>query len=601
MFESYSRAFELERFRRLGVRTDVWALSSEASVAKDIYAAVASVGRKTFDDLRSDVSQGNLSGWDAAWVARLARVLVLQPHAAELYDFAFDALRLAVAQLPVSTPTLQLRKTLYELMFERGEHGEARALLDADPELDDLYYGYLGADLLNPFRNDCMSSFDEWAERFNRPFTAAGLSPIVVDHGAQTPFDGLGGTADVKHKNGPLVSVIVTTFNPNPQEIRTSVRSILSQTWQNLEVLLIDDCSHEESVHVLEEIASEDERIRLIRLPVNGGTYRARNAGIAAATGVYLTGQDTDDWSHPERIAYQVSFLEESPDRIGVTIAANRTDNNLVRVALGNNPARRCEVSLMIRVETASAIGGYLPVRKAADSEFRERLEAWSESTVHRLEEPLYMIRMSPGSLSRADFRPGWSHHARRGFWSAYKHWHARATRDELEIDALNPSVPIASMAPARIAGREWPGCRKFDVCLVADWRGSTAQQRAALDELRVLAASDLTVAILHLDTPWGRTHDFRALAPEVQGLVSEGVVHRVYLDQEIELGLVIVRDPSTLDYAREMTSTLSVVEVLMVAHSDPVGRAAHLLPYDARHAHVMARKLFGRAALGRS
>ena len=70
----------------------------------------------------------------------------------------------------------------------------------------------------------------------------------------------------------------------------------------------------------------------------------------------------------------------------------------------------------------------------------------------------------------------------------------------------------------------------------------------------------------------------FRALAPEVQGLVSEGVVHRVYLDQEIELGLVIVRDPSTLDYAREMTSTLSVVEVLMVAHSDPVGRAAHLL-----------------------
>src|SRR5699024_6494512 len=99
-----------------------------------------------------------------------------------------------------------------------------------------------------------------------------------------------------------------------------------------------------------------DPRIKLIRQPVNGGTYRARNTGIRWANGAYVTGQDTDDWSHPERIERQVAALEANAERPGVATAANRTDQRLNKVAVGSSPHRRCEVSLMLRTETARTI-----------------------------------------------------------------------------------------------------------------------------------------------------------------------------------------------------------------------------------------------------
>lgn len=595
MSNDRNRSFEYQRFRRMGSKIDVWALSSEAEVAKDIFAAIASNGERGFTELQASVAEGTLEGWIADWVARLARVLVLQPHESKFHGFALDALRLAVPTLPRTAASLPARKIYFELLFASGELDKARAFLESDSSLSGLYYGYLGTDLLNPFVTGSWEFEAGWLEGFNAPFAAAGLSPAGIDRNASTPFDGLRADVEPAAVEGPLVSVIVTTFNPDPVEIRTSVTSILQQTWKNLEVLLMDDHSDEAALAVLGELAAEDTRVKLLRLPKNGGTYRARNEGIRHAFGKYVTGQDTDDWSHPERIARQVEVLEADPEIPGVTTAANRTDDHLVRVSLGNNPHRRCEVSLMLRAETARKIGGYLPVRKAADSEFRERLEAWWGASVQVLDEPLYVIRMSPGSLSRADFRPGWSHYARRGFWSAYKNWHATAEPYELEIDASDREMAIPATTPPRIAGTEWAREHSYDLCLVADWRGGAPEQRAALDELTSLVNTDLSIAILHFDTPWGAgSLAPRALAPDVQRLVTDGKVGRVYVEEEIEVAVVVVRDPAAVDYARRVSGSLVAGRVLMVAHSNPAGREAILRKYDPQHAHEMAGNIFG-------
>lgn len=595
MSNDRNRSFEYRRFRRMGSKIDVWALSSEAAVAKDIFAAIASDGERGFTDLQASVAEGTLDGWIPGWVARLARVLILQPHESEFHGFALDALRLTVPTLPRTAALLPVRKIYFELLFATGELDEAREFFESDSALSELYYGYLGTDLLNPFVTGSWEAEAGWLDKFNTPFTAAGLIPADTDRDASTPFDGLRADVEPAVVEGPLVSVIVTTFNPDPVEIRTSVNSILRQTWKNLEVLLMDDHSDEATFPALEELAAEDHRVKLLRLPENGGTYRARNEGIRHAAGKYVTGQDTDDWSHPERIARQVAALEADSEVPGVTTAANRTDDRLVRVSLGNNPHRRCEVSLMLRVETARKIGGYLPVRKAADSEFRERLEAWWGASVQVLDEPLYIIRMSADSLSRADFRPGWSHHARRGFWSAYKNWHANAESHELEIDASDPELSIPATTPPRIAGKEWSRDHSYDLCLVADWRGGTPEQRAAVDELKSLVNTDLSIAILHFDTPWGAGLSApRALAPGVQQLITDGRVRRVYVEEEAEAAVVVVRDPAAVDYARQVSGSLVAGRVLMVAHSNPAGRDAVLRKYDPRHAHEMAGVIFG-------
>lgn len=597
MVHENSRSADFRRFRRLGNRLDTWALASEATVAKEVFAAIASDGECSFEDLVKCVDAGTLDGWDATWVARVARIIALQPHEVELSGFAERALSLSVPELPKTPSTLAVRKLHVELLFNHKEFTRASEALSEDPELSNIYHGYLRVDLLNPFVVGSGADSGKWLEGFNAPFVEGGLSPVSVEPAAATPFDGLAsGTSARKVEEGPLVSVIVTTFNPNPVEIRTAVKSILQQTWRNLEVLLVDDHSKEDAIATLEEIAAEDPRIRLIRLPVNGGTYRARNAGIRAATGKYLTGQDTDDWSHPERIARQVAVLEQEPDLPGVTTAANRTDDQLVKLAPGNNPHRRCEVSLMLRVDTARAIGGYLPVRKAADSEFRERLEAWFGAPVRLIDVPLYMIRMSAGSLSRADFRPGWSHHARRAFWSSYKHWHNTAPRKSLDIDESVDVAGIPSTTPSRIAGWEWDKHRSFDVCIAADWRGATPQQRAALDELKSLADTNLAIAVLHLDTPWGAGREPRALHPEVQEMITAGKVARVFLDQATHVELLLIRQPETMDFARRAPGELRCGRVVLVGHGDLAHRADEMRAYDPVNADTTARTIFGVA-----
>ena len=588
------RSADYKRYRRVGHRLDSWALASDSSIAKHIYAAIASNGTSTFGDLITSVEEGTLEGWEVLWVGQLARIIALQPHEHELHPFAQRALSLAVEKLPQTPSTLSLRKLRLELLVKQEQFARAAEVLNADTELAGLYHGYLRTDVLNPFALGREDTFQEWLAGFNRPFTDAGLSPVSVDGAASTPFDGLRATVAPATEDGPLVTVIVTTFNPVPTEIRTAVNSILRQTWRNLEVLLVDDHSSEGSVGTLEELAAEDPRIRLIRLPVNGGTYRARNVGIREANGKYMTGQDTDDWSHPERIAMQVALMEESPHLAGVTTAANRTNDLLVKMAPGHSPHRKCEVSLMLRVKDARAIGGYLPVRKAADSEFRERLETWSGTPTQLIDVPLYVIRMSVGSLSRTDFRPGWSHAARRAFWSSYKHWHRNTPPEALAIDATSDVAGIPSSAPPKIAGREWEAKRRFDVCIVADWRGDTPQQRAARDELNALVKSDLAVAVLHLDTPWGARIEPRALHPDVQELISSGKIARIFIDQQIDVDLMLVRAPETMDFALRAPGEVNCGSVVLIGHGALAQRAEEVRDYDPTNAHSMAKTIFG-------
>lgn len=595
MAESVDRSSDFARFRRLGNQADRWALASESDAAKDLYAAAASRGRRTFQELQRDAEEGNLAGWDLVWVARLARVLALQPAASDLHDFAFDTLKVATAQLPTVANTLKFRKLFFELLFQRSELTEAKKFLEANIDLREIYHGYLDADLHNPFRGDSTADFDTWIDRFNKPFVAAGLSPVRIDSSASSPFDGLTTDAAATQHDGPLVTVIVTTFNPDPVELRTSVNSILAQTWKNIEVLLIDDCSTPPASIVLDEISSSDDRIRLIRLPVNGGTYRARNIGIENAAGKYVTGQDTDDWSHPERISREVDYLESHPDVPGITIAADRTDNDLIRVAVGQYPNRRCEVSLMTSVETAKAVGGYLSVRKAADSEFRERIDAWSEHSVHHLPDPLYITRMTPGSLSRGDFRPGWTHPTRLAFRSFFMHWHTHGTKDSLSLDSRSGLDTLATLIPQHIAGGGHDEKRHFDLCIISDWTSSAPEHRAAADELRALSQTDLSIAIVQLDSPWGQKEDWRALVPAVQQLVNSGKVYRTFLDEHVSTSLVLVRDPTVLDYARSATAAISADRVLVVAHSHPAEQRRHLQPYNVAHSHEMTKRLFNQ------
>lgn len=111
----------------------------------------------------------------------------------------------------------------------------------------------------------------------------------------------------------PLVSVIMCTYN-DEQYIAESIESILGQSWKNLEFIIVNDGSTDQTKAIIQSFT--DDRIVYLEHP-NQGQEFSKNRGIDLARGKYIAYMDGDDISKPERIKTQVDFLETNPE-IGV-------------------------------------------------------------------------------------------------------------------------------------------------------------------------------------------------------------------------------------------------------------------------------------------
>lgn len=115
------------------------------------------------------------------------------------------------------------------------------------------------------------------------------------------------------------VSVILPTFN-RTRSLTAAVMSVLTQSYRNLELIVVDDGSTEDVEGLLRQI--EDKRLRYIRRPRNGGAAAARNTGLAAATGRFIAFQDSDDIWLPGKLAKQIALFAQLPDHVRVVTGA---------------------------------------------------------------------------------------------------------------------------------------------------------------------------------------------------------------------------------------------------------------------------------------
>lgn len=109
-------------------------------------------------------------------------------------------------------------------------------------------------------------------------------------------------------KKSSLVSVIMPAYNA-AGFIAESIRSVQQQTHQNWELLVIDDASRDATVTMVKEFRSKDDRIKLHVLPNNQGAGFARNIGIKAATGDYISFLDADDLWKPNKLQKQLEIM----------------------------------------------------------------------------------------------------------------------------------------------------------------------------------------------------------------------------------------------------------------------------------------------------
>lgn len=106
-----------------------------------------------------------------------------------------------------------------------------------------------------------------------------------------------------------LVSIITPTFNAE-KYIRATIESVQNQSYQNWEMILVDDASTDQTLFIIKEFAENDNRIKLTELSKNSGNGFARNVALEKATGKYIAYLDADDLWFPMKLEKQITFLK---------------------------------------------------------------------------------------------------------------------------------------------------------------------------------------------------------------------------------------------------------------------------------------------------
>ena len=162
----------------------------------------------------------------------------------------------------------------------------------------------------------------------------------------------------------PAVSVILPVHN-RPEYLVEAAESILAQTFRDLELVIVDDCSdNPQTASVAADIAAKDPRVRVIRREKNGGVAAARNTGAAAARAPLIALMDDDDISEPKRLEKQVAFLKNNPEVASVACRKVIIDRRGRFVKSHSPPRKTVAVS---RPSPPAAVGDDIPVASVGD------------------------------------------------------------------------------------------------------------------------------------------------------------------------------------------------------------------------------------------
>ena len=204
----------------------------------------------------------------------------------------------------------------------------------------------------------------------------------------------------------PNISVIMSCFN-SEKHVKSSVESILKQTYEDFEFLIIDDCSTDDTFNILKKYEAKDKRVKVFKNSKNLGLTKSLNILIKKSKGLFIARQDADDISKSDRLEYQIKFLQSSNFRCCTTRAKIKGSQKLIPkysyifpnniIAKFKNPfihgTLLIEKSLMIKM------GGY-DERFVYSQDYKLFSDLLSKKEkVKIIKEPFYVLNMK-GNLS---------------------------------------------------------------------------------------------------------------------------------------------------------------------------------------------------------
>ena len=210
--------------------------------------------------------------------------------------------------------------------------------------------------------------------------------------------------------NQPLISVIMPVYNVE-NFVEEAVLSICNQTYKNLEIIIIDDSSTDNTYNIIKKISYFDPRIILLKNDINLKIVKTLNKGLDIAKGEYIARMDGDDISYPKKLEKQLSFLIKNPeiDLVGCQVdTLNERGNKIgqIKLPLSNDFSQRIirYSSPVLHIWLAKKkiydlLKGYREILGAEDYDFLLRLVT-SNIKFSNLRDVEYGVRLRAGNTT---------------------------------------------------------------------------------------------------------------------------------------------------------------------------------------------------------
>lgn len=264
----------------------------------------------------------------------------------------------------------------------------------------------------------------------------------------------------------PLVSIIMGVYN-GQDTLEDSINSILSQSYDNWEFIICDDCSTDHTWKILQEFHEQDSRIVIIHNTQNKRLAASLNECLKIARGKYIARMDADDISLPQRLEKQIHFLESNPEydvvgcnRIvfdengerGIRKSEEYPDKNIL---LKDTPYGH--PTIVMKKSVYDALCGYSESKETMRA---EDLELWFRFYEHgfrgyNIQETLYRYREGKNDLKKRTVVAGIQ--TAKVFWNGYKRlkfpWYKRIWVIKPIVAALIPHSIMMKYYNSRLSG----------------------------------------------------------------------------------------------------------------------------------------------------
>jgi hypothetical protein len=425
----------------------------------------------------------------------------------------------------------------------------------------------------------------EW---INKTLDVYGLEPVsLLEKEAETTYDKLTSIPGKQTETGPKVTVVIPAYNAE-NVIKTAIESILMQTWQNFELIVVDDCSRDNTRESISKYAEKDERVKLLLTPQNSGPYVARNIALKEATGDFVTINDSDDWSHPRKLEIQVRDLIENPAVIANTSEQARMleDLGLYRRGTPGQYIFTNMSSLMFRREPVmEKVGFWDEVRFAADSEYIKRIGLifGKEKIVDLKTGPLSFPRQTAGSLT------GSSAFGYNGFLMGARKEYAEVHREHHK-DANSLFYPFPQKErPSPVPEPMWPerekkheGTRHFDIVIAGDFRMPEDKLQSTIQEIKFHEQFGLRTGLMQM-----AKYDVKLpkeINLKIREQMNDSTVQMLVYGEKIACENLIIKNAAVLQEKQKYIPEVKAANVRVVVDELP-SKELHDLRQCAEHA----------------